>query len=151
MISEYKLYHGAVLADIVDRAEHPVAFQELSESGRLLNYIINGCVGMQVKFATQRLRPWPFSFTTQQISSLIELKAKCERTFIVLVCHKDGIISADIEDVLPSLLAAGENGAWLKANRKKHEMYRLSGPLGELPKRFSVTTDPIVEALELAG
>lgn len=151
MISEYKLYHGAVLADIVDRAQKPVAFKELSEAGRLLNYIVNERIGMQVKFATQRLRPWPFSFSPQHITSLRELSVKCERTFLVLVCHTDGILSVDIDDVMPSLLAAGENGAWLKASRKKHEMYRLSGPLGELPKRFSVTTETIVEALELVS
>lgn len=148
MIPEYKLYHGAVLADIVDRADMPVSFQEMSEAGRLLNYVINDTVGVQLKYATQRLRPWHFTFPNAHIDALRQLRARYAKTFLTLVCRTDGIITVDADDILPSLIAAGEGAAWLRADRRKREMYRLYGPMGELEKRFSTTTEPIITALK---
>lgn len=147
MIPDYKLYHGAVLSDIIDRADIPVSFQETSEAGRLLNYVINGRIGLQLKYATQRLRPWHFSFPASHVEALLHLRHRYARTFLALVCRTDGIIAVDADEVIPSLIATGDNQAWLRADRKKREMYRLYGPAGEFGKRFSTTTEPIVEAL----
>lgn len=151
MIAEYKLYHGAVLADIIDRADFSISFREHVEEGRLLNYVLNSVVGLQIKFATQRLRPWHFSFSDSQIETLEHLQCAYQAAFLVLVCRTDGMIAAPLEDVLPSLRARRDGQSWLRADRKKREMYRLYGPIGELAKRFGVTSDPIVEAVKLCS
>lgn len=147
MIPDYKLYHGSVLADIVDAYEGAVAFRSESEGKRLLNYVINDAVGLQVKYATQRLRPWQFSFTKSHIDSLANLTSSYQACFVVLVCRTDGMIAIGAKDVLASLLPLESGQAWLRADRKKREMYRVHGPAGEFSAKFKITIEPIVEAL----
>jgi len=147
MIPEYKLYHGSVLADIVDAYEGPVAFRSESEGKRLLNYVINDLVGLQVKYATQRLRPWQFSFTKSHVDSLADLTSTYRACFVVLVCRTDGMIAIDAKDVLASLTPLESGQTWLRADRKKREMYRVHGPTGEFSAKFKTTIQPIVEAL----
>jgi hypothetical protein len=146
MIREYKLYHGAVLADLVAMHGGPVTIQPQEEGGRLLNYVINDQIGLQVKYATQRLRPWPFTFSSSHIASLTTLASICKASFVVLVCHTDGMAAVDATDVLASLEHGSEQG-WLRVERKKHEMYRVHGPGGEFPGKFKTTVEPVVEAL----
>lgn len=146
MIPDYKFWHGAVLADIVDSFNGAVTFREHSDPGRLLNYVINGHVGMQLKYATQRLRPWSFFFPPPHLSSLKELRDKYPTTFIVLVCRTDGILAVHADQVISNLPLTGEQ-AWLRADRRKRELYRLYGPTGEFPIKFKTTIEPIVRAL----
>jgi hypothetical protein len=151
MIPEYKLYHGAVLADIVDSFAGEVTFRSQGEGKRLLNYVINDCVGLQIKYATQRLRPWHFSFSLSHISSLKDMAATLPACFVVLVCRTDGLIAVRAEDILASLCSVCAEQAWLRADRKKREMYRLYGPEGEFPAKFKTTVTPIVEVLTELG
>lgn len=146
MIREYKLYHGAVLADIVAMHGGPVTLRPEAEGGRLLNYVVNEVVGLQVKYATQRLRPWHFNFSLSHIHSLSLLASTYPACFVVLVCRTDGMIAIDAADVIASLESDAEQ-MWLRADRKKREMYRVHGPSGEFPGKFKTTVEPIVEAL----
>lgn len=150
MIPEYKLYHGAVLADIVAMHEGPVTLRPEAEGGRLLNYVINESVGLQVKYATQRLHPWHFSFPSSHIYSLSILASTYPTCFVVLVCHTDGMVVIDAADVI-ALLKSNAEQVWLRADRKKREMYRVHGPAGEFHGKFKTTVKPIVEALLRAG
>ena len=146
MIREYKLYHGAVLADIVAMHGGPVTIRPQEEGGRLLNYVLNDVVGLQVKYATQRLRPWPFNFLPSHIESLSSLASTYKASFVVLVCHTDGMIAIDATDVIESFEPdAGQ--MWLRADRTKRAMYRVHGPAGEFPRKYKTTVKPIVDAL----
>jgi hypothetical protein len=147
MIADYKLYHGAVLADIVDRANIPITIEETEEQGRLLNYKLNGRVGLQIKFTTKRMRPWSFSFTERHVSDLGNMDATLDAAFLVLVCGSDGIVAIRATDVLASLKGISVGQSWLRLERRKREHYRVHGPLGELPQRYSTNTSPIVLAL----
>src|SRR5690606_2955010 len=73
MIPEYKLYHGAVLADIVDRCDGAVAIRECIDAGRLLNYVLDDRIGLQIKYSTARLGPWSFSFSSRHVAQLRSL------------------------------------------------------------------------------
>lgn len=146
MIPEYKLYHGAVIASIVDKIEKPVSFCTL-DKGRLLDYSIDGIVGMQIKFATQRLRPWHFTFSPDHLADLQKMEAAYVAAFLVLVCRTDGLIAMPIGDAVRFLSQEDSTVSWLRANRKKREMYRLYGPQGEYDSKFKTTVDPIVESL----
>jgi hypothetical protein len=147
MIPEYKLYHGAVLADIVDRFDGPVTFRESVDPGRLFNYVVNDLVGLQIKYATARLRPWRFSYPQAHIDQLRGLLAEYPHTFVVLVCRTDGFVCIPGAALLPFLLKAEGADAWLRVDRKKREMYRVFGPPGGFDFKFRTTSDPIVEAL----
>jgi hypothetical protein len=76
MIPEYKFYHGAVLADLIDRSNRPIQIDELDEPGRLLNYALNGDIGIQIKYSSARLGPWSFTFSPSNIEDLEDLGAK---------------------------------------------------------------------------
>lgn len=147
MIPEYKLYHGSVLADIVDLFDGEVSIREQVDAGRLLNYVINGKVGLQIKHATQRLRPWHFSFPASHIAQLEEMRASFAVAFAVLVCRTDGMVAIPADELLPRLVPGTDGQSWLRVNRRKREMYRVSGPTGEFPHRFRTTAESIVEAL----
>jgi len=151
MIPEYKLYHGAVLAEVVDRCGSAVSIKACQDSGRLLNYVLSDSVGIQVKHATQRLHPWHFAFPKTHLEMLASLKSRLKSLFIVLVCHTDGMVCLHVDVVLPSLNAFGSQ-AWLRADRRKGEWYRVYGPAGEYPTKFPTGIDPVVEAMrQIAG
>lgn len=151
MIPDYKLYHGAVLADIVDRFNGPVSFKEVVDPGRLLNYVVNDVVGLQIRYSTARLRPWGFSFSQAHLNQLRSLLQIYPATFAVLVCHTDGFVTIGAEQLLASCRNDGDGQAWFRVNRKKREMYQLFGPAGEFPLRFRTTSEPVVEALDRAA
>jgi hypothetical protein len=152
MIPEYKLYHGAVLAELVDRCGSAVSIRAYQDSGRLLNYVLSDAVGIQVKHATQRLHPWQFTFPKTHLEMLASLKSRLRSVFIVLVCHTDGMVCLHVDEVLPSLNAAFGSQAWLRADRRKGEWYRVYGPAGEYPTKFPTGIDPVVEAMrQFAG
>lgn len=146
MIPEYKLYHGAVLADIVDRCDGSVSIRECIDPGRLLNYVLDERIGVQIKYSTARLRPWTFSFPSNHIRQLQRLHESFPQTFVVLICSVDGLATIPGKTVLDALKGC-KSGGWLRATRKKREMYQVFGPEGEIPGRFRTTTDPIAEAL----
>lgn len=147
MIPDYKLYHGAVLADIVDASNDEISVRAIRNSGRLLNYVINEVVGLQVKYATQRLRPWCFTFPVSHVQALEALRCDFRASFLVLVCRTDGIIAAQADDIIPLLKSVGAEQSWLRVDRKKREMYRLYSQNGEFPAKFRTTVEPIVDAL----
>jgi len=147
MIPDYKLYHGAVLVDIVDKVDGSVTFCERIDRGRLLNYVINDRVGLQVKYSKARLRPWIFSFPEAHLDHLRDLLSDYPTTFVVLVCHTDGLVCISASELLPFLASANGGQAWLRVSRRKREMYRLFGPQGEFGPKLRITSDPIVAAL----
>jgi hypothetical protein len=149
MIPEYKFYHGAVLTDIVDKFDGAVCFRETVGPGRLLNYVINDSIGLQIKYSTARLHPWQFTFPDENIAQIITLLASHPTTFVALVCHTDGFAAVPADILIPFLKQANGEQAWLRLNRKKREMYRVFGPAGEYPYKFRTTSEPIVEALRL--
>jgi hypothetical protein len=149
MIPEYKFFHGAVLADIVDRHRRPVTFREVVDEGRLLNYVINDAVGLQIKYSTRRLRPWGFSFLDAHLKQLQELVDSYPTSFAVLLCNDDGFVAIDASQLLSAAGNRTGGQSWFRVDRRKREMYRVFGPCGELAMRFRTTSEPIVEALTL--
>lgn len=147
MIPEYKLYHGAVLSELVDRCGSAISIRAYQDSGRLLNYVLSDMVGMQVKHATQRLHPWQFTFPKTHLDTLVNLKDRLKSVFVVLVCHTDGMVCLHLDEVLNSLNTPFGSQAWLRADRRKGEWYRLFGPAGEFPSKFPAGIDPVVEAV----
>lgn len=147
MIPDYKLYHGAVLAEIVDKFDGAVSFRESIAPGRLLNYVVNDEVGLQIKHSAARLRPWGFSYPKAHIDQLKDLLKVYPSTFAVLVCHMDGFVAISASQLITSLQAVDSGQAWLRIDRKRREMYRVFGPSGEFPTKFRTTCEPIIEAL----
>lgn len=148
MIPEYHLYHGAFLASLVSGAGHSIQITS-PKSTRPNEYIINNAIGLHVKHATQRLRPWHFSFTRDNIESIKSLQERFIDSFLILVCRQDGIIAVDLATAISNI--SPSNSLWIRADREKRKHYRLYGPRGEFPRRFDSNALVIKELLEISS
>jgi hypothetical protein len=101
--------------------EGRVSVYRYRDSSRLLNYSLNGRIGLQIKYATQRMTPWQFTFTISHINSLRELTEEFRHSFLVLVCESDGMICLAADEILPYLLDRSNEQSWLRADRHKRK------------------------------
>ncbi|HML27767.1 MAG TPA: hypothetical protein PKE16_02810 [Hyphomicrobium sp.] len=148
MIADYKFYHGAVLAEIVNLKKGPVSIDELIEDGRLSSYVLDGRLGIQVKHSTNRLRPWQFTFTKANLLELLALQQSYKWVFIVLVCHDDGMVTLRLDEVT-EILASGESEqAWIRVDRRKNEWYAVTGGAAELAGKRPQGVQRIIQALD---
>lgn len=148
MIAEYKLYHGAVLAEIVHELSSPVSIDELDESGRLSSYVLNGQIGVQIKHSTQRLRPWAFTFTKPNVIELLDLRTRCTDVFVVFVGSMMGMACLTIEELV-SILDAGDSGqAWIRIDRPRGKSFTVSGAKGALSHKKPNGLDVLLDRLQ---
>ena len=127
MIPEYKLYHGAVLSELVDISDRDISIGELREEGRLSSYILDENIGLHIKHSTSRLSPWQFTISTANLTDCLELKRVFKNVYIVLVCHTDGFVTLDIEEAATLIKAGESNQAWIRAERRRGQWYSVSG------------------------
>lgn len=148
MIAEYKFYHGAVLAELVNLKTGTLAIDELNEDGRLSSYVLEGRVGLQIKHCTNRLHPWQFTFTKANLVQLLALQQSYQPVFIVLVCHYDGMVTLTLEE-MTEVLATGESDqAWIRVDRRKNEWYAVNGGAAELAGKRPQGVQKIIQALD---
>lgn len=146
MIPEYKLYHGAVFAELIDEFPGAVTVEEWPEKGRISSYVLNGCVGLHVKHSSSRMRPWMFTVTPANFEDIDRLRQRCDQVFVVLICWLDGMVCiSDAE--FQSLVSQQPGRSWVRAERKKRELYSVSGALGELPTKRANGVVPILQSL----
>jgi hypothetical protein len=150
MIPEYKLFHGAVLAELVDCMHRSIAIDELVEDGRLTTYVLDGHAGLHIKHSMQRLSPWQFTFTQANVHELGLVGFSHEHAFVVLVCHTDGMVCLTLDE-LKSLLAFGQSDqAWVRISRHRGEWYSVCGSGGDLGRKRPEGLDMIVQCLTAA-
>jgi hypothetical protein len=147
MIPEYKLYHGAVLAELVDHLPNGVAIDELREDGRLTSYVLDNRVGLHVKHSMQRLSPWQFTFTAANVAELGFLQMTHNDSFVVLVCRTDGMVCLTIEELKSVLAFGAADQAWVRVSRHRRELYSVAGGASELSRKKPDGLDPIVQCL----
>jgi len=134
MISEYRLFHGAVFSELIGGSRSGIKFQLLDRSGRDTAYILNDSVGLQIKHSARKLGPWSFTFTEQNQSETIRLRDMCLMSFLVLVCHTAGMVLLSIEDV-SDVLEETPKSAWLRAERRPGKWFEVSSSSGLAIKR----------------
>lgn len=147
MISEYKFYHGAVLAELVSLKVGPLTVDELIEDGRLSSYILDGVVGLQIKHSANRLHPWQFTFTKANLVQLLALQQRYKAVFIVLVCYADGMVTLTFDDVTEILTNGESEQVWIRVDRRKNEWYSVSGGTAELRGKRPQGVQRIIQAL----
>lgn len=147
MIPDYMRYHGSVVAELIAKSEEKISFRKTASSGRLLNYIVNEAVAIQIKYATQRLRPWHFSFPVAHLKLLRDLHEAYPATYVVLVCRTDGMLALHVDEIFSKSDQEDAEPFWMRADRKKRGLYRLYGPTGEFNKKFRTTLQPILSEL----
>jgi hypothetical protein len=132
MISEYKLYHGAALWELISRCPKGVTIRSIAGEGRTSVYVIDDTKGLHLKHSTSRLRPWQFTFSRDAVDALVKMRRDLEHVFIALVCRTDGIVCLSLEEAISVLLPSESVQLWLRVDRRKHHHYSVSGPVGEL-------------------
>lgn len=146
MIPEYKRYHGAVFAELIDEFPGAITIEEWPEKGRLSCYVLNGRIGLHVKHSGSRMRPWLFTVTPSNFQDIDQLRTRCSQVFVVLVCWLDGMVC--IDDAEFRMIVSQDPGrSWLRAERKKGQHYSISGGQMELRGKRSGGVAPIVHAL----
>lgn len=133
MIPEYYLYHGAVLAGLLSGTGQAVTVRS-PESQRPAEYVLNEKIGLYIKHATQRLRPWHFGFTPENIEAIRALNERVPHSFLILVCNQDGALAVNLDLVLENISPTGS--LWIRADRGKRKHYSAYGPLGEFRRKF---------------
>lgn len=132
MIPDYKLCHGAVLAEIVHCLDRPVMIDELKEDGRLSSYILNERIGLQIKHSSHRLSPWPFTFTNSNMLELLDLRDRCDEVYVVFVGSHLGMVCLTIEEML-EVGDPGDSGQlWIRIVRSRGKWFSVFGAKGQL-------------------
>lgn len=129
------MYHGAVIAELIHALKRPVSISELSEIGRLSSYRLDVHVGLHIKHSSQRLTPWPFTFTAQNVSEIADLRAECREVAVVLVCHTDGFVCLPWSELSQLIGYDLDEGSWLRVSRRRRQWYDVSGSAGVQVKR----------------
>ena len=150
MIADYKLYQGAVLAQLIDDAAEGVTVRELVEGGRLHSYILNERIGLHIKHSAARLPPWQFTFTAANCVSLMQLRQEYKQVFVVLVCWLDGMVCLSIDEILEITEEEQPLQGWVRAERGKNEWYTISGPRAVLPYKKPQGLASLAQALDLS-
>ena len=109
--------------------------------------MLDAKVGLHIKHSTKRLNPWQFTFTPANAHELGLLQMSHADSFVVLVCHTDGMVCLTVDEVL-SLLAFGQGDqASIRASRHRNELYTVSSGSAELPRKKALGLGPIIELL----
>ena len=131
MIREFELYHGAVLGKLI-RAENDLVIEQYPGFGRNSAYVINKRVGLYVKYSTNRLTPWTFTFKQEHQDEIFEMKSVLEDVFVALVCHHNGIVCVSHGELKQMLDNEHDPSEWIRASRHIREKYSVSGSNGRL-------------------
>lgn len=133
MIAELDRYHGIVLRQILVAYGRRAHVGVVDLSGRVDAFCIENAA-FQVKHSSKRLSPWQFTYTSESLSELVELRRKFGSVWVFLVCGQDGVVGLSLDE-LTSIAQASEGGAaWVRVRRSRHSMYRVAGALSELPR-----------------
>lgn len=130
MIKEFQFYHGAALARLI-HATQPVSV-ELYPTKSNSSYIVNGRIGVFIKYSSKRMSPWRFSFHKDHQDEILEMRNKLDDVFLVLVCEDDGIATLSFEELKNVLNEIHEETEWISVSRKPKEKYTIKGSDGKL-------------------
>jgi hypothetical protein len=131
MLKEFEFYHGIVFARMLHGLEKEVSLKPYPSKDNA-SYVVNGKIGIYIKFSTKRLSPWRFSFQKRHEEEILEMKQKIGEVFLLLVCHDDGIVTLDFEEFKKILNEGHGEFEWISAARNRREMYSINGSDGKL-------------------
>lgn len=147
MIREFEYYHGVALRDIVVCLRpDPVSIRLADSRGRLNSYILNEELGLHIKHSAGRMPPWQFGFGQDTLNETKTLAADVRAIWLAFVCGEDGVVFLPHQDFL-SINAACETSAYVRIDRDKRSMYRVTGSSGPLKKAVKRGAIPVIRDL----
>ena len=140
MIREFERFHGLALARLLHGADNEIRihrFDRESNSG----YVVDGRLGLYVKYCSKRLSPWRFTFNPEHRSEIKRLQHAVGRMFLALVCNDDGVVCLN-QIEMQEVIGDDQEIAWIRAERHLREMYTVSGSTGDLSRKVGVADFP---------
>ena len=135
MLKKFEMYHGSVFSRLLHRAGRAVRIETYPSRSNPC-YIIDEHIGLFIKYRTDRMSPWVFSFSEDNVIELLAMKDKLSRVFIALVCHYDGIVCLSFDEFDILINPSRNNGGWIRIERRSREKYAVTGSDGELPGKI---------------
>jgi hypothetical protein len=121
-----EMHHGLAFARLCRWSKDQPVTIRAHNNGRS-SYVLDECLGLYLKYSTNRMSPWQFSFSAEQQGEIAGLRREFEQVFLVLVCGFDGIASLPWEKFKRLLDDDFKPMEWIKASRKSGEQYTLTG------------------------
>ncbi len=146
MIPEVDRYHGVVFRQLLVAYGRPANVGVANLIGRVDAFSFEGAA-FQIKHSAKRLSPWQFTYLPENLVELSGLKAAFQPVWAILVCGEDGIVCLSLSDLM-SIVKIGEGGsAALRVSRDRNSMYRVSGPISEIPRAIPRGIEPFLAAV----
>lgn len=146
MIREFEFYHGVVLRDlVVCRRPHSVSLRLADNRGRLNSFIVDDRMGLHIKHSSARISPWQFVFGEDTLLELGSLAEESHAVWLALICGEDGVVFLPQGDLFAMNVNSG--GAYIRVDRDKRTMYRVSGSSGRLQRAVKRGAQPLLNAL----
>ncbi len=144
MINEFEFYHGVAFARMLHAMQRELAVKPHSPSDNAA-YVVDGSIGVYIKYSTKRLSPWRFSFQQKHRENIAAMKKDVGDVFVLLICNDDGIVILTFDEFKQVLNQAHGGVEWISASRNRRQMYSVKGSDGKLS--FKVGKDEFREKL----
>lgn len=127
MIQQLERYHGAALARLVRVEGSRTIALRLHERYRAA-YVLGEHVVIYMKYSTNRLSPWVFSFRPEHQDEIAALEDEFDRVFVVLICGSDGVVCLSDKEH-QHVIGRGSTGASesVRVARGPRQKYAVSG------------------------
>jgi len=127
MLKQSDFFHGVLLSKLLDHDELNVKKHPYFSA-----YIINN-KAYYIKYSSNRISPWSFSFSETHIKELVDLSNQFKEVFVALICNEDGICCLNLQEFKTVIAIENINfPKWIKAIRQKREKYLVTGSDGKL-------------------
>ncbi len=131
MIKEYEKFHGTVFTRLLHGSGVKVAIGNYPSKGNS-SYIVDGKIGLYIKHSTKRMSPWSFTFQKVHQDEILEMKNKYGEVYTALVCHDDGIVCLNFEELKMVLDDTHGEAEWIRISRRPRQKYTVNGSDGKL-------------------
>jgi|SRR5713101_8747665 len=144
MISEFEFFHGMTFARMLHVTQRQISIKPYSTTDNAA-YILDGTMGVYIKYSSKRLSPWRFSFQKRHQNKILEMKNEIGTVFLLLVCNDDGVVVLTFEELRQILNENHEPVEWISASRNRRQMYSIKGSHGTLT--FKVGRDEFLSKM----
>jgi hypothetical protein len=138
MKSVFLRYHGSFLASLIDNSETPIEIsREISNDNHL--YVFNKKVGAYVTYNSKRMSPWTFSFESKHVKSILDLFARHDDAFVILVCGFETTAVLHKSEVMLLLSSETSSNSSITIRTGHDRKLAVSGTKGELRGKIAKT------------
>jgi hypothetical protein len=131
MARAFEYFHGIVFARMLHATQKELSIKPFPTPDNA-SYVVNGKVGVYIKYSSKRLSPWSFSFQKRHQDEILRMKNEIGEVFVLLVCNDDGVVALNFDEVRELLNEVHLDAEWISVSRGRRQMYTVKGSDGAL-------------------